>query len=225
MNYPEPTPPPDPEQTQEFVSCTRPPATGTTPRLFPNRRRGPRRIIRASCPAGVPFVRALCILPGFRRNSWAGLFLNAQALLIFGVLVAPLLTPWIGMTLEILAGSRASICANPGCAPGSSSLIFLSGFLAGLASRNFQPLNFNEAFTHSRLWWPDLTVLAIGAILLTVSFVRSEDRPYLPARCSLMNFFFRCVRRVLVWGAASVGSGRRALSSSWSTLPGRPSSA
>jgi hypothetical protein len=34
---------------------------------------------------------------------------------------------------------------------------------------------------HSRLWWPDIIVLVIGAIILTVSFVRSEQRPYLPS--------------------------------------------
>jgi hypothetical protein len=43
------------------------------------------------------------------------------------------------------------------------------------------PHTFNVAFTLSRLWWPDLIVMALGAILLTVSFVRSESKPYLPS--------------------------------------------
>src|SRR5918912_609396 len=34
-----------------------------------------------------------------------GYFFNAQALLIFGILVAPLLTPWIGTALSIVAGA------------------------------------------------------------------------------------------------------------------------
>ena len=53
--------------------------------------------------------------------------------------------------------------------------------MAGFASRLILPHTFNAAFTLSRLWWPDLIVMAIGASLLTVSFVRSENKPYLPS--------------------------------------------
>src|SRR6185436_2144077 len=34
-----------------------------------------------------------------------GYFLDSQALLIFGILVAPLMTPWVGTSLAIIAGS------------------------------------------------------------------------------------------------------------------------
>jgi hypothetical protein len=71
----------------------------------------------------------------------------------------------------------------------SSLIIFLCGLLAGFASRSFQPLTFNEAFIHSRLWWPDLIALTIGAILITISFVRSEDRPYLPSALLAYELF------------------------------------
>ena len=63
----------------------------------------------------------------------------------------------------------------------SALLIFGASALAGLASRLILPHTFNAAFTLSRLWWPDLIVMALGAILLTVSFVRSESKPYLPS--------------------------------------------
>jgi hypothetical protein len=63
----------------------------------------------------------------------------------------------------------------------SALLVFWASLLAGLASRLILPHTFNAAFTLSRLWWPDLIVMALGAILLTVSFVRSESKPYLPS--------------------------------------------
>jgi hypothetical protein len=63
----------------------------------------------------------------------------------------------------------------------SAVLVFLSGTLAGFAARLFMPRTFNEAFLHSRLWIPDLVILALGAILLTISFVRSEEKPFLPS--------------------------------------------
>jgi len=68
-------------------------------------------------------------------------------------------------------------------------MIFLCGLLAGFASRTFGPLNFTEAFTHSRLWWPDFVALTIGAVVLTISFVRSEERPYLPSALVAYEFF------------------------------------
>ena len=110
-----------------------------------------------------------------------GYFFDSQAVLIFGILLAPLLTPWIGLLLSALTGSLRFFFETLAALLISSALIFLSGLLAGFAVRVFLPRTLNEAFLHSHLWWPDLIVLAIAAIILTVSFVRSEDKPYLPS--------------------------------------------
>ena len=118
-----------------------------------------------------------------------GYLFNAQALLIFGILVSPLLTPWIGTTLSIIAGALRLFLQTVTAFLISALIIFLGGWLAGFASRAFQPLTLNEAFIHSRLWWPDLVALTIGAVLITVSFVRSEDRPYLPSALLAYELF------------------------------------
>lgn len=118
-----------------------------------------------------------------------GYLFNSQALLIFGVLAAPLLTPWIGTALSIVAGALRLFAQTVTALFVSSLIIFLGGLLAGFASRPFQPLTFNEAFTHSRLWPADLLVLTIGAVLITISFVRSEDRPYLPSALLAYELF------------------------------------
>ena len=110
-----------------------------------------------------------------------GYFFDSQAVLIFGILLAPLLTPWIGLLLSALTGSPRFFFETFAALLISSALIFLSGLLAGFAVRVFLPRTLNEAFLHSHLWWPDLIVLAIAAVILTVSFVRSEDKPYLPS--------------------------------------------
>lgn len=113
----------------------------------------------------------------------AGYFVNSQALLIFGILVAPVLTPWIGLSLATIAGSGRFFLQTLAALVMSSFIIFISGLLAGYASRVLPDSSrtFNEAFTHSRLWWPELIVLTIGAVILTISFVRSENKPYLPS--------------------------------------------
>jgi hypothetical protein len=71
----------------------------------------------------------------------------------------------------------------------SSLIIFFGGLLAGFASRPFQPLTLNEAFIHSRLWPADLVMLTIAASLITISFVRSENRPHLPSALLAYELF------------------------------------
>lgn len=110
-----------------------------------------------------------------------GYLLDSQAILLFGILLAPLMTPWIGMTLSLVTGSVRFFIETFVAFLISAMLIFLSGLMAGLAARAFLPRTFNDAFLHSRLWIPDLLALVIGAVLLTVSFVRSEEKPFLPS--------------------------------------------
>jgi hypothetical protein len=131
-----------------------------------------------------------------------GYVIDSQALLLFGVLVAPLLLPWVGMLLATITGSTRFFFETMMALLISAALVFLIGALAGFAARLFMPRTFNEAFTHARLWWPDLIVLAIGAVILTISFVRSEDKPFLPSVMLAYEFFLP-----LSAGGFGLGSG------------------
>jgi hypothetical protein len=181
MNQPEPTSQPEPEQTQEFVSARARRRRALRRAYFPTDEEGRAELFahlsRRAFPSYELFVFSLVagVILGL------GYFLDSQGLLVFGVLVAPLLTPWIGTMLAIVAGSGRLFMQTLAAIFVSSLLIFGSGVLAGFALRIYEPRTFNEAFLHSRLWWPDLIVLTIAAILLTISFVRSEERPYLPS--------------------------------------------
>ena len=183
MNYPEPPSQPTPEQTPEFVSARARRRRAQRRAYFPTdeeeRAALFAHLARRAFPSYELFVFSL--MAGAILGL--GYFFNAQALLIFGVLVAPLLTPWIGMSLAIVAGAPRLFIQTITAILVSSLIILLCGLLAGFASRilPFSSRTFNEAFTHSRLWWPDLIALTIGSILLTISFVRSEERPYLPS--------------------------------------------
>lgn len=111
----------------------------------------------------------------------AGYLLDSPAILLLGLVLSPLMTPWTGVTLSIATGS-ARYFLQTVAALGIGGLFYLAtGALAGLAARIWLPLPFNQAYYHSHLWWPDLLVLAVGAVLLNVSFVRSEERPALPS--------------------------------------------
>jgi hypothetical protein len=91
------------------------------------------------------------------------------------------MTPWVGMVLAIITGSVRFFSETLVALLISAMLVFLSGLMSGLAARAFLPLTFNNAFTNSQIWYPGLAVLALGSILLVISFVRSEDRPFLPS--------------------------------------------
>lgn len=189
MNYTEPASQPHPEETPEFVSARARRRRALRRAYFPTDEAGRAELFthltRRAFPSYELFVFSL--VSGAILGL--GYLFNAQALLVFGILVAPLLTPWIGTTLSIVAGAPRLFLQTLTAMLVSSLIIFLCGWLAGFASRGFQPLTFNEAFTHSRLWWPDLIALTIGAILITISFVRSEARPYLPSALLAYELF------------------------------------
>ncbi|GAB4503015.1 MAG: hypothetical protein Fur0043_00070 [Anaerolineales bacterium] len=131
-----------------------------------------------------------------------GFLLDSQGLLFFGILLAPLMAPWVGLTLASVTGTpRLFIQTLVGLLV-SSALVFLTGALSGLASRLFEPLTLTHAFLHSRLWIPDLVILAFGAVLLNLSFVRSEEKPYLPSVLVAYELFLP-----LSAGGFGLGSG------------------
>jgi len=111
----------------------------------------------------------------------AGYLLDSQAVLIFGVLAAPLLTPWVGLSLAAVTGSLRFFLQTLAALLVSAVLVFVIGLAAGFADSPFEPRTLNEIHLHSRLWPPELAVLALGALLLVVTFVRTEDKPYLPS--------------------------------------------
>ncbi len=181
MNYDEPTSQPAPES--DFISARARRRRAQRRAYFPTDEAGRaalfEHLARRAFPSYELFVFSL--IAGVFLGL--GYFLNAQALLIFGILVAPLLTPWVGMSLAIIAGASRLFAQTIAALLLSSLLLFGAGLLAGFASRVLpnSARTFTEAFIHSRLWGPDLFALTAGAVILTISFVRSEERPYLPS--------------------------------------------
>jgi len=131
-----------------------------------------------------------------------GYLMDSQALILFGVLVAPLLLPWIGLLLGTITGSLRFVFETFMALLLAAAIVFAIGLLAGVAARAFLPRTFDQAFAHSRLWWPDLIILALGAVILVVSFVRSESKPFLPSVVLAYELFLP-----LASGGFGLGSG------------------
>lgn len=118
-----------------------------------------------------------------------GFFVDSPAVILFGALSAPLLTSWVGMTLASITGTARFFAQTLGAFLISVLIVFLLGLVAGFASTPFQPMTLNQVYTHSRLWVPDLIVIAISAVLLVVTFVRTETRPYIPSAMLAYEFY------------------------------------
>jgi hypothetical protein len=110
-----------------------------------------------------------------------GFLLDSQAVLLLGILITPLMTPWVGFLLAILTGSPRFLFETFMALFVSAVIVFLGGLLTGFAARLFLPITLTNVFIHTRLWVPELAVLAIGAITLVASFVYSENKPFLPS--------------------------------------------
>ncbi|HEY5728432.1 MAG TPA: DUF389 domain-containing protein [Anaerolineales bacterium] len=190
MDHLENTSQPETETTQEFVSARARRRRALRRAYFPTDEGERAALFTHLAKRAFPSYELFIFAVVAGAIMGLGYFLDSQSLLIFGVLVAPLLTPWIGMSLGIVAGAGRLFVQTFLALIISSSLIFTGGVIAGYATRIFpQPRTFNEAFIHTRLWAPDFFVLAVGAILITLSFVRSEQRPYLPSALVAYEFF------------------------------------
>jgi hypothetical protein len=181
MDYSEQSPQPNPEPSQEFVSARARRRRAQRRAHFPTDEEGRAALFTHLARRAYPSYELFVFSLVSGAILGLGYFLDSEALLIFGILVAPLMTPWIGLSLTTIAGALRLFLQTLVAVFLSYLIIFLCGWLAGFASRAAAPRVFSEAFLHSRLWWPDIIVLVIGAIILTVSFVRSEQRPYLPS--------------------------------------------
>ncbi|MEW6239657.1 MAG: DUF389 domain-containing protein [Chloroflexota bacterium] len=169
-------------------------------RLFPSDAEGQASFLAALARRAYPSAELFIFAVLCGAVIGAGYLFNSQAILLFGVLLAPLLSPWVGLTIAVVTGSLRFFLQTLLALLISAALVFGIGLLAGFASRPFQPLTLDQVYIHSQLWWADLTLLALAAIILSISFVRSEEKPYLPSVMLAYNLF-------LPAGAAGFGLG------------------
>jgi hypothetical protein len=118
-----------------------------------------------------------------------GYILNAPAILLLGILVAPLMAPWVGAMLAASTGETRFLGQTLGALFTVVVMVFLLGALGGFASRLFQPMDSTQALLHARLWWPDLLLLILGATVLVVSFIQSEEKPVIASLMVAYEFF------------------------------------
>ena len=180
MTFPnEPTQPPEPHPESRISARARRRRARRT--FFPKDAKGRAAVVATLAKRAYPSYELFVFSLLCGAVLGVGYIFDSYGVLLLGILFAPLMIPWVGLVLSIISGTPRIFIQTLAGLLISVLLVFGASALGGLASRLILPHTFNAAFTLSRLWWPDLIVMALGAILLTVSFVRSESKPYLPS--------------------------------------------
>ncbi|RPI33979.1 MAG: DUF389 domain-containing protein, partial [Chloroflexota bacterium] len=109
-----------------------------------------------------------------------GLLVDAPAILLFGALLAPSISPLIGVSFGAVIGSVRFFARSLVGLLLGSVLVLAAGMLAGFVSRYWLPGELLQAHLHAQLSWPNFLVLSLAAILTTTSLVNSDRGHILP---------------------------------------------
>ncbi len=173
----EPTPEPAPPPRRDIPRRRR----ATRRSMFPTDAEGQAALIYDLSRRAYPSIELFVFSLTCGAILGLGFLLDSQALLLLGILAAPLMIPWVGFLLSILTGSPRFFFETFMALLISTLLVFLGGMLMGLVIRFIPPKTLTDIYSHSRLWFPEIVVLVVGAITLVASFVRSESKPFLPS--------------------------------------------
>lgn len=103
-----------------------------------------------------------------------GIMLDLPAFLILGVLVAPPLTPVIGVCLGTVTGSFKFFGQRLISTLVASGFVFLVGFVGGMAARVLVIENLNFAISHAQVSWSHLSLLIIGTFFTVLAVARQK---------------------------------------------------
>ena len=107
-----------------------------------------------------------------------GLLIDSPAILLLGALAAPFMAPFVGISLGTVIGSVSFFLRSLVALLVGSGLVFAAGLLGGYLSRYWSPASYSLAHYHVQLSWPNMIVLAAGALMTciaTVQYARSAQ--------------------------------------------------
>jgi len=101
------------------------------------------------------------------------ILVDAPALYIPVILLAPFMAPFIGLSIATIVGSGRFFLQTLGGMGIGSLVIFTGGMLAGWISSAFPARAYQQALQHAHFSFADVVVLTIGAGLSTYLLVRN----------------------------------------------------
>jgi len=103
-----------------------------------------------------------------------GLLINETAILVLGALLAPMMAPFIGISLGTVIGSTNFFFRSLAGFLLGSLLVFLVGVIAGYVTKYWSPTDFSITHYYAQLSWPNFLLLAVGAVVTSIGIVHYE---------------------------------------------------
>ena len=101
-----------------------------------------------------------------------GILVDSPALLVLGALLAPFMSPAVGLGFSTVIGSLSFFLRSTGALLIGALLVFGSGALAGGISNLFLDIPLTEAERFTRFTIPDFLLLTIGTVLAIYLTIR-----------------------------------------------------
>jgi len=101
-----------------------------------------------------------------------GILVDEPAILILGAIIAPFMAPYLGISFAAVMGSMSFFLRSLVGFLIGSTLVFLTGLVAGYAADFSSTTAYAYAYLHAQLSWPNLILLAVGVIVTTGAVVR-----------------------------------------------------
>ncbi len=118
-----------------------------------------------------------------------GYLFDAPALVLMGILVTPVLLPLAGSIFAASTGETRFFSQTMGAILTALLLVFVTGALAGLVSRLLPLHSSVQIFLPARFRWTDFLLLAIATGIFIVSFIQSDEKPYLASLALTYGLF------------------------------------
>jgi len=135
-----------------------------------------------------------------------GLLINEPAIILLGILVAPLLSPLIGLSLATVTGSGKLFGRNFLGFMIGSLLVFGMGLVAGMATQLWPSLDLDQAHQFSQFNWTNFLVLTLGAIITSAAMAHSSNKQLSLARVSSVCLSFGLYIPLVVAGMGLTSS-------------------
>ena len=158
-------------------------------------------LARSSFPSFDFFLYAL--LCGLLMG--AGFLLDSHALLLLALVAAPLLAPWFGMILAVATGGWRFFFQTLSGLVIAFVLSFFASALAGLLVRFLDLTRFTRAGDAAKLWWTDLLIVFLGAVLFALAQARGNRRPSLQGILLAYGFFLPLGAAGFAWSSGMPG--------------------
>jgi len=111
----------------------------------------------------------------------ASILADSPALLVLGALTAPVMAPFIGISLGTATGSLKFFSQRLAGSLVASGFVFLVGILGGYASFVLKTPNVQFLIYNARVSWTHLVLVIAGTALAVVSLKQKGQTPVLPS--------------------------------------------